>query len=226
MGRRFWGISPKFSQANWATTALIDALGRGLIETVTLFWRLTFSSGRFRKYFCNERSNCLKNLAHGEIFRSVEFRFPIVLLLFSLMAAKTLAEERTTPVVEAIPLKKMAHVTFVPFADYSAYVHWLNGCTEGITIVENSTYLVVQNISLKGDSDNLSIDIISSGGRLKGANYRYLDMLDCDGDGLRDLRLLSARGARGGQESYRIWIYDPEVKQFVYEAAHSESIID
>ena len=191
-----------------------------------LFWRLPFSSGRFRKYFCNERSNCLKNLAYGEILRLVESRYTLVLLLFSLMAANTLVEERTTSIVEAIPQKKMAHVTFVPFADYSAYVHWLNGSTEGITIVENSTYLVVQNISLEGDTDNLSIDMISSGGRIKGSLYRYLDMLDCDGDGLKDLRLLLARGARVGQESYMIWIYDPGEKQFVYEATHSEGIID
>lgn len=156
----------------------------------------------------------------------MESRYTIVLLLFSLMAANTLAEERTTSIVEAISQKKMAHVTFVPFADYSVYVHWLNGSTEGMTIVENSTYLVVQNISLEGDTDNLSIDMISSGGRIKGSLYRYLDMLDCDGDGLKDLRLLLARGARVGQESYMIWIYDPGVKQFVYEATHSEGIID
>jgi len=48
-----------------------------------------------------------------------------------------------------------------------------------------------------------------------------LDMVDHDGDGLDDLRLLIAWGARGGQETYVIWYFDQETETFQFYGVQS-----
>lgn len=110
--------------------------------------------------------------------------------------------------------KKIKHISSFRFDSYSAHIHWSDSCTESICIVKNSDHRVVQNISLKGDTDNLTIDMVSPEGTIKGTTYKVLEMIDYDKDGYNDLRILSAWGSRGGQESYKIWKYHPEDKKF------------
>ena len=51
-------------------------------------------------------------------------------------------------------------------------------------------------------------------------------MVDHDGDGFDDLRLLIAWGAGGGQETYVIWYFDQETEtfQFYDVQSHGEMV--
>ena len=83
---------------------------------------------------------------------------------------------------------------------------------------------MIQHIYLGDFSDNLLLDQVTIEGTILGYTLRYLDMVDHDGDGFDDLRLLSAWGARGGQETYVIWCFDQETETFQFSALKDQGI--
>ena len=112
-------------------------------------------------------------------------------------------------------------LTTVDLGDYIVYVEWQEGLTESLTLAKSSDGSVVQNIYLGPLSDNLMLDYVTPEGTILGYTLKYLDMVDHDGDGFDDLRLLSAWGARGGQETYVIWCFDQETETFPFYGVQS-----
>ncbi|MCD4701773.1 MAG: hypothetical protein K8S24_07960 [Candidatus Aegiribacteria sp.] len=112
-------------------------------------------------------------------------------------------------------------ITTVDLGSYIAYVEWQEGLTESITIAKTSDGSVIQHIHLGEFSDNLLLDYVTPEGTIQGYTLRYLDMIDHDGDGFNDLRLLCAWGARGGQETYVIWYFDQETETFQFYGVQS-----
>ena len=112
-------------------------------------------------------------------------------------------------------------LTTVDLGDYIAYIEWQDESTESITLAKSSDGSVVQNIYLGPFSDNLLLDYVTPEGTILGYTLKYLDMVDHDGDGFEDLRLLSAWGARGGQETYVIWCFDQDTETFQFYGVQS-----
>ncbi len=112
-------------------------------------------------------------------------------------------------------------LTTVDLGDYIAYVEWQEGLTESITLAKSSDGSVIQHIYLGEFSDNLLVEYVTPEGTVLGYTLRYLDMVDHDGDGFDDLRLLSAWGAGGGQETYVIWCFDQETETFQFYGVQS-----
>jgi len=112
-------------------------------------------------------------------------------------------------------------ITTVDLGDYIAYVEWQDELTESITLAKSSDGSVIQHIYLGEFSDNLLVDYVSPEGTILGYTLKYLDMVDHDGDGFDDLRLLCAWGARGGQETYVIWCFDQETETFQFYGVQS-----
>jgi hypothetical protein len=112
-------------------------------------------------------------------------------------------------------------LTTVDLGDYVAYVEWQDELTESITLARSSDGRVIQHIYLGPFSDNLLIDYVTPEGTILGFTLKYMDMVDHDGDGYEDLRLLSAWGAAGGQETYVIWRFDPETETFQFFGVQS-----
>ncbi len=112
-------------------------------------------------------------------------------------------------------------LTTVDLGDYIAYVEWQEGLTESITLAKSSDGSVIQSIHLGEFSDNLLLDYVTPEGTILGYTLKYLDMVDHDGDGLDDLRLLIAWGASGGQETYVIWYFDQETETFQFYGVQS-----
>lgn len=108
------------------------------------------------------------------------------------------------------------HITKVELNEYIGYVNWVNNCTSSIILVNKVSREVIQTISLDGDTDNLSVELITHQAKIRNTNYDYLKLKDCDNDGHKDLWLLLSWGAREGQETYKIWRYNPRRKNFQY----------
>lgn len=112
-------------------------------------------------------------------------------------------------------------LTTVDLGSYIAYVEWQEGLTESITLAKSSDGRVIQHIYLGEFSDNLLVEYVTPEGTILGYTLKYLDLVDHDGDGFDDLRLLSAWGAGGGQETYVIWYFDLETETFQFYGVES-----
>lgn len=98
--------------------------------------------------------------------------------------------------------KVLTRLTQFDLGNYLAHITWIDDSTHQVILIKKDGNQIIQTIELKGDSDNLDYQQVTT------TKDPFLDMFDYDQDGYKDLRLRVGRGSGGN--SYEIWRYNTE----------------